>query len=269
MERGSVCSLVFLYPKRHSNSAPPHLFAFLMSCSLLLCSPPPFSSCDRSFFFSLLTTVLNKSRTEGDIVDIVSPSLTAVASEGLEVIPEQPDQIPDLSGPLLRRDDNLRWHRSFCRFSPAEKSLQVYESPEETQYLYALQLDSAKINFNPEGCDREHSFAITLPIPDPQPPITIVTPDHSRQDRYFAAYSEVDYRHWKTTLEYLLYMPHRPRLLNGTDFVKDGFTPGSGETPGSGDKNGHFPPPPPGTVCVCVSVCVCMCLCLCVCVHCI
>ena len=76
-----------------------------------------------------------------------------LAGDCLEVIPEQPDQILDLSGPLLRRDDKFRWHRSFCRISPTERSLLVYDSPEETQRLYTLHLEGAKVVFNPEDCE--------------------------------------------------------------------------------------------------------------------
>ena len=208
---------------RYSTPPPPPLIVY---CSLIL------------LLISLTVSSLHRSRTDSDI-EILSPQPGMLAGDGLEVIPEQPDQILDLSGPLLRRDDKFRWHRSFCRISPTEKSLLVYESPEETQCLYTLQLEGAKVVFNPEDSDRENCFILTLSSVDLQQTPTSTTGLY-HMERYFAAYSEPEFKQWKVTLEGLLSTSRRTNTLSILS-TGDSFF----ETTGDMDRNGLPPPPPP------------------------
>lgn len=211
---------------------------------------------------------LHRSRTDSD-VEILSPQPAVLAGDGLEVIPEQPDQILDLSGPLLRRDDKFRWHRSFCRISPTEKSLLVYESPEETQCLYTLHLEGTKVVFNPEDCDRENCFIITLSSVDLQQTPTS-TPSLYHSERYFAAYSEPEFKQWKMTLEGLLSISRRTNTLNMLS-TRDSFL-GNCETTSDLDRNGLLPPPPPplpGMVRLLCALLILQCLCCYVCSMCL
>lgn len=224
---------------------------------------------------------MHKSRAEGDM-DMLSPQPAIITSEFLEVIPEQPDQVPELSGPLLRRDDKLRWHRSYCRITPAEKVMSVYESPEETQCLSVLHLEGATVVFNPEACDREHCFAIKQAIAAPaQDSLQLMPTGSSKRcssvemDHFFAAYSDMEYKQWKSTLKCLMRM-----VPGSSDFgnvasmssmdssARDSvFSSGSGNleeretVTGEVDRNGHLSlPPPPGMV-ILLQVHIVLCVC--------
>lgn len=131
-------------------------------------------------------------------------------SEGLEVIPEQPDQVPEVSGPLLRRDDKYRWHRRFCRVVPSERKFLVYESPDDTQCLADISLIGAAAIFKPMECDRENVFQLKLTKPLENNRSSLI-----ETDCYFATYSDADFNQWKATLEHLLRIPHSTILTVG------------------------------------------------------
>ena len=66
-------------------------------------------------------------------------------------------------GFLLCRDDHQRWQRRHCRLDPANRSVNIHETPEDMKSLESISLVGATLTFdlqNNGGIDRDLSFAI-------------------------------------------------------------------------------------------------------------
>lgn len=68
----------------------------------------------------------------------------------------------DYIGFLLYKDDHHRWHRRHCCLHPSQRTLTIYETPEDSQSLEVISLTGGvTLSFdNMQESERELTFVI-------------------------------------------------------------------------------------------------------------
>ena len=127
--------------------------------------------------------------------------------------------VPDVptvsqAGFLLKRDDKYRWHRYWCRIDSQDMKLLVFSDSHEETLVKSIPLVTVTTSFGiPQAteCDKENCFILSCVADGGEESGGGVI-----EDIVLAAYSDVEYQQWRSTLTILTGTRDSLRMSSGS-----------------------------------------------------